>query len=137
MKLTRTRTIVALAAVLALALVATALAFKPKEGSYSTGKNEPGHLSVTFTVDGSKLLGFFASTTDCDDGVPIIVDRKIKIDNDGNFEYDGKAHGMLTNQNFHVDVVGEFVKKKVAKGTVERKGCDPFDYRAKFIGNEG
>ena len=129
--------LLALTTSLVLILVASAMAIKPKEGSYSTGKNEPGHLSVTFTYDGGKLLGFFASTTDCDDGVPTIIDKKIKVDNDGGFEYDGKAHGMLTGQNFHVDVAGKFVKKKVAKGTVERDGCDPFDFRAKFIGNQG
>jgi hypothetical protein len=131
------RTLAALTAMLVLALTGTALAIKPKPGTYQTSGNEPHHLSVTFTYQGGKLVSFFASTTACDDGVPTIVDKKIKVKNNGKFEYDGKAHGMLTGQNFHVDIAGEFVKKNVAKGTVEREDCDAFDFKAKFVGAAG
>ena len=137
MKLTHPRTVVAVVAVLGLILAATALAIKPKPGTYQTGANEPHHLSVTFTLDGGKLIGFFASTTACDDGVPTIVDKKIKVKNNGKFEYDGKAHGMLTNQNFHAVIAGKFVSKKAAKGTVEREDCDPYDFQAKVVAHEG
>ena len=49
MKLTRARIVTALAGLLVLAFVATSMAIKPNPGLFSTGANEPDHLSSTFT----------------------------------------------------------------------------------------
>jgi len=136
MKLTRTRAVGALIGLVALAVAATALAGGPKAGLYSTGAHEPNHLSVTFTLQHNKLLSFFVATTKCKQGQPAIVEKKIPVEDDGTFEYDGKATSPL-GDNLHLDVTGEFVKDTVAKGTAERKGCKAVDFKVKFQGREG
>ena len=131
MKLTRGRAVSALTGLLLLALVATAVGIKPKPGLFSTGANEPDHLSVTFTYRDGKLLSFFAATTSCKEGEPAIVEKKIKVKNNGKFAYDGKASSPI-GRHFHIDVEGEFVSKKKAKGTADREDCDPIDFTVKF-----
>ena len=136
MKLTRTRAVGALAGLIVLAVAATALAINPKPGTYATGKNEPDHLSVAFTYEDGKLLSFFASTTACKQGEPANVEKKIKVSNNGEFAYDGKATSLV-GRGFHVDIEGKFVSKKKAKGSVDREDCDPIDFTVKFKGAAG
>ena len=62
-----------------------------------------------------------------------IVGKKIKVENNGTFEYDGKASSPI-GRNFHLDLEGEFVSKKKAKGTADREDCDPIDFTVKFKG---
>ena len=131
MKPSSLRTICALAALLALVFAATSLAIKPKPGLFSTSGNEPDHKSVTFTYEDGKLISFFAAIDTCKQGQPALVQKGIKVKKSGSFHYDGKASSPLRD-HFHVDIEGEFLSKKKAKGTVDREDCDPVDFKVKL-----
>jgi hypothetical protein len=123
-----------LTAVAVLALAATAVAVKPKPGAYS-GRSDNKNVSLNF--EDGEIVNFVASRKACKEGAPAIIDKEIKVKESGKFNYDGKAHGLLTGDNFHAELEGKFVSKKKAKGTFHRDGCDEQKFKAKYVNTAG
>ena len=118
---------VACAVVVAVVLSGSALAAKPKAGSYVDKQGNIYKIQLDVAKSKRKLTPSYYNKCS-----PVPVIYKAKINKRGKFKYHGTVTNVVEDQ-VKIKLKGRFVSKKKAKGTVKYSVGDCTGEKEKFV----